>query len=247
MLAGEGDDDESILNPNGPRWTIESTGATLTYSNATTLLAMVCSLLPHEEFTSHPAPSYDTVSIGDLGGTWFATTLTLPPIVGLDEAGRTFEGAAMQSKRLAKASVAFQACQKLHGIGHLDDHLLPKRTASIRYNIDAEGNIITFERQTREAEPHEQINDLGPMLDPDAPWFLHPISLSRKDGKDVSTAVGLITAARMDIDEPIRLHGDEADDPIWTVNVGAPIPLEWSEAERERQRPRLVDITRCGG
>lgn len=244
-MLNDPDEDDWTLTVNGPRYSIDSTGATLTYSNATTLLSMVCALLPHDEFTPHPAPSYETQQIGGVGGTWFSTTLSLPPITGMTDAERTIEGAAMQSKRLAKASVAFQACQKLHGIGHLDDHLLPHRTASIRYNIDAEENIITFERQTREPEPHDQINDLGPMLDPDAPWWLHAVTLTRSGGKDVSTALGLITAAKLEIDEPIKLHGDQADDPVWTVTLGPPVFLDWSDAERRRQEPRLADFTRC--
>ena len=72
-MLNDPDEDDWTLTVNGPRYSIDSTGATLTYSNATTLLSMVCALLPHDEFTPHPAPSYETQQIGGVGGTWFST------------------------------------------------------------------------------------------------------------------------------------------------------------------------------
>ena len=42
----------------------------------------------------------------------------------------TVQGKTMPSTKLARQAVAFEACEKLHKLGALDDHLLPVESSS---------------------------------------------------------------------------------------------------------------------
>ncbi|THH21092.1 hypothetical protein EW146_g384 [Bondarzewia mesenterica] len=115
------------------RYTVQSTGAVLTYDNAIEMLNHLCSLIPCEQYMPQPLPIF----AGD-----FVSTLQLPSALPLPPEHLSYIGPKKQSKKEAKRAVAFIAVKALHGLDIFDDYLLPARSPT-DYQDDADGRPLT--------------------------------------------------------------------------------------------------------
>ncbi|XP_009363041.2 endoribonuclease Dicer homolog 3a-like isoform X1 [Pyrus x bretschneideri] len=97
-------------------YTVDSTGASVTADSSVSLVHKYCETLPRDKyFTAKP-----TFHISYLGES-YECKITLPP----NAAFQTLVGPVCKKSSLAKQLVCLEACQQLHQMGALNDHLLP--------------------------------------------------------------------------------------------------------------------------
>ncbi|XP_020528007.1 endoribonuclease Dicer homolog 3a isoform X1 [Amborella trichopoda] len=97
-------------------YSVPSTGATVTLDSSINLLYKYCDKLPGDKYyTPRPAFQYTLV------GKFYQCTLTLPP----NAAFHMLKGPVNRNSHVSRQLACLEACQKLHKIGALDDHLLP--------------------------------------------------------------------------------------------------------------------------
>ncbi|KAG0272365.1 Dicer-like protein 1 [Linnemannia exigua] len=96
---------------------VPSTGALLTLDSAIPLLHYYCSSLTGDEFCSL-RPEFAVTTNGSSG---FICDLTLPPNAPV----RIVQSDRTSTKQMARKSAAFKACEMLHTLKALNDHLLP--------------------------------------------------------------------------------------------------------------------------
>ncbi|KAG6836934.1 hypothetical protein H0H93_001096 [Arthromyces matolae] len=160
------------------RYTVNSTGAVLTYDNSISLLNRLCSLIPRDTFTSQHVPTFS----GD-----FNSTLVLPPSIPLPLADRTFAGPQRRSKKEARRAVAFMAVKRLHQLDVFDDFLLP----ASRSRGDAAEDV--------DGRPLMDVSQVPAMMDVSVndPWsigrtlWIHPVYI------DGAVVAGLVTGTKL--------------------------------------------------
>ncbi|KAF9913598.1 Dicer-like protein 1 [Lobosporangium transversale] len=96
---------------------VESTGAIVTLESAVPLVHTYCNTLSGDEFCSLQ-PIFREEACGTSG---FTCELTLPANAPI----RRIYSDRVATKALARKNAAFQACEKLHTLGALNDNLLP--------------------------------------------------------------------------------------------------------------------------
>ncbi|KAK4705810.1 endoribonuclease Dicer, partial [Phenoliferia sp. Uapishka_3] len=158
-------------------------GALLSHHEAISLLAQVCALLPEDPYVPHQKPRY---TIEGSGTSWMAT-VSLPMIVGITN--RKISGESMRNKGAAKQSAAFQICLDLARLGHLDDHLLPKRV-SMKDGRDADGGKVDYTK-VPEFIVVKTPNVFGNIGNPESPLFLYTVEVF--DGSE-TLEFGLVTS-----------------------------------------------------
>ncbi|KAG0238750.1 Dicer-like protein 1 [Actinomortierella wolfii] len=98
-------------------YVVESTGAKLTMESSIALIYHYCSKLRADEFTVL-RPEFEISATGTSG---FICQVTLPSVAPI----RRVESDIASTKTMAKRSAAFKACEQLHILGALNDHLMP--------------------------------------------------------------------------------------------------------------------------
>ncbi|KAH1020286.1 hypothetical protein HUJ04_009975 [Dendroctonus ponderosae] len=165
---------------NGPR------SAKVDMVSAITLLSQYCNSLPCDKFTTlSPELYYEekTTILDDLT----RVTIILPTICPLTA---PIVGRYMKNLKSAKRAAALLACEQLHKIGELDDHLLPKK-----YDIANEDVGFLFKHYPEVKETMAGTNKnkrthkkqvaaflKGPVV-PQKPAWLHIINLQPIFGK----------------------------------------------------------------
>ncbi|KAF9583828.1 Dicer-like protein 1, partial [Lunasporangiospora selenospora] len=116
-----GDDNDTAASLSRPSsnlfYRVPATGALLTPESAVSLLNNYCNTLTKDEFSS-VRPIFTVV---ESGASAFVCDLVLPSTAPL----RLVQSDWASTKRMAKKSAAFKACEKLHALGALNDNLLP--------------------------------------------------------------------------------------------------------------------------
>ncbi|KAI1783424.1 hypothetical protein LXA43DRAFT_1187033 [Ganoderma leucocontextum] len=112
------------------RYVVPSTGATLTYTSAISLVNYLCSLIPRDRFTPMHVPRYT----GD-----YTATIHLPSSLPLPAHLLECEGPSKRSKKEAKRAAAFLAVKRLHALNVFDDYLLPAKSPRAAENEDSDG------------------------------------------------------------------------------------------------------------
>ncbi|KAF8357507.1 dcr-1 [Pristionchus pacificus] len=107
-----------------PPYFVEKSGAKLFLSNAIQLINKYCGKLPSDVFT-RLVPQCRLLPSERNGMVVYGAELLLPMNSPLKTAIYLDENEAVSNKKLAQMLVAFKACQELHKIGELNDHLLP--------------------------------------------------------------------------------------------------------------------------
>ena len=121
--------DESSISERGAhkRYTVRSTGATLTYSSAIAVIEHLCSLIPRDSYTPALQPKYTVEGpFSDVED--FQVTVQLPFAIPLPPEYQTIQGPRCPSKKEAKQAVAFMTGRILHKLGVLDDRLMPAKS-----------------------------------------------------------------------------------------------------------------------
>lgn len=98
---------------------VESTGATVNIDSSISLITRFCSNLPGDKYY-RPQPEFIFEKI-EGEDTLHVCRLILPP----NGPFRELIGPPKRSRGLAKQSVCFEACKKLHLMGQITDHLIP--------------------------------------------------------------------------------------------------------------------------
>ena len=165
--------DEDQLDPQDSltreTYVIPSTGATLTYNSAISLLDHLCSIIPRDEYT----PVHKAVYTDGCKDGYFHSTLRLPSALPLSKQKLFFKGPPKHSKKEAKRAVAFMSIRQLHLLGVFDDHLSPTTATKGDTIQDADGRIMT------------RVDDVPPLMSVHVvvpwkhgpPWFLQKVSL----------------------------------------------------------------------
>lgn len=172
----EEDDPEDLAARE--RYIVPSTGAVLTYGSAIGLINYLCSLIPHDVYTSSPMPKYN----GD-----YASILELPSSLPLPVDHLIYRGPTRNSKREAKRAVAFMAVKALHKLDVFDDYLLPSTGSKGKSDYDADGHKLP---------DVSEVPDIMAVFVQD-PWTLGPrlrMHVISIDGED---SAGLVTGTEL--------------------------------------------------
>ncbi|RZC50978.1 hypothetical protein C5167_019405 [Papaver somniferum] len=132
---------------------VDSTGASINEGYSVTLLGRYCSKLPGDEFFD-PKPEF--FYIDDPNGT--ICRIILPSNAPIHQV----DGLAKPSKETAKKSACLKACEKLHEVGALTDHLLP------RQDYEVEDGVAEFE--SSEGECMVQLHGMLSSAALKVPW-----------------------------------------------------------------------------
>ncbi|KAJ3907181.1 hypothetical protein F5879DRAFT_796189 [Lentinula edodes] len=185
VLNPDDDDDEEEEEESAAdlasreRYMVPSTSAFVTYDSAISLISHLCSFIPHDLYTTQPAPVYT----GD-----FQSILRLPASLPLPPEALIYQGPIKDSKKEAKRAVSFLAVKRLHELDVFDDYLLPAGSRRGKDFQDAEG------------KPVPDMNHVAYMMDVKVrdPWviykrlWMHPIVINGK------VLAGLVTGTRID-------------------------------------------------
>lgn len=218
--AASSDSEEGELEEEDPedmaareRYIVPSTGAVLTYGSAIGLINYLCSLIPHDVYTSSPTAKYS----GD-----YVTTLELPSSLPLPIDRLVYCGPQRNSKREAKRAVAFLAVKALHKLNVFDDYLLPTTGSKGRSDHDADGRKFLDVANVPDVL-HVGVRD---------PWTLGPrlrIHVIAIDDVDVA---GLVTGTEL----PVLEFMTEGQN----VTMRCTDELVF-DAEEEREKLRILE------
>ncbi|KAH9804981.1 Endoribonuclease Dicer [Citrus sinensis] len=123
---------------------VESTGASVTTDSSVNLIHRYCEKLPSDKYYT-PKPIFKYKSAEEA----YECELTLPSNAPF----QTIVGPTSRNKNLSKQLVCLEACEKLHQVGALNDHLLPS------VEEPSENNLIS---KKNESLPGAELdNDVG--------------------------------------------------------------------------------------
>lgn len=156
-------------------YAIPSTGASLNYSSAISILEHLCSLIQRDAYTPSLQPKYS----GD-----FTATVQLPRALPLTRAQLTYSGPTKHTKKEAKRAVAFVAARALHVLGVLDDYLSPIQSQKGDAVEDADGR------------PVARVSDVAVIMDVQVvdPWMCGPPRHMHTVVVDGVSCAGLLSA-----------------------------------------------------
>ncbi|KAF9307431.1 Dicer-like protein 1 [Mortierella antarctica] len=117
QVSGEEDDQVQDKSTPEQQYLVPSTRALLTLSSAVPLLHRYCASLSTDEYCDWK-PEFDVSASGASG---FLCDLNLPPAAPI----RYFQSDRTSTMDMARKSAAFKACEALHKLGAIDDHLDP--------------------------------------------------------------------------------------------------------------------------
>ncbi|KAF9321095.1 Dicer-like protein 1 [Podila horticola] len=114
-----GEEDDQVQDKSTPeqQYLVPSTQALLTLGSAVPLLHRYCALLSTDEYCDQK-PEFDVSASGASG---FLCDLTLPPAAPI----HFFQSDRTSTMNMARKSAAFKACEALHKLGAINDHLEP--------------------------------------------------------------------------------------------------------------------------
>ncbi|KAG0040768.1 Dicer-like protein 1 [Podila clonocystis] len=115
-VSGEDDQVQDKSTPE-QQYLVPSTHALLTLGSAVPLLHRYCASLSKDEYCDWK-PEFDVSASGASG---FLCDLTLPPAAPM----HLFQSDRTSTMNMARKSAAFKACEALHKLGVIDDHLDP--------------------------------------------------------------------------------------------------------------------------
>ncbi|RKP06066.1 hypothetical protein THASP1DRAFT_16494, partial [Thamnocephalis sphaerospora] len=194
-------------------YVVASTGARVTFSSAIPIIHRYCSQLRTDDYSEgKPIWKWEAVSNND-----YVYTLILPTMAAV----REVKGDVMRTKSLAKRLVALRACEELHKLGALDDHLLPEgRRGKLSYDNeddeeeekDADGGSIStlYPRKTPLSwVPRSKEADT---------WYIHVLKLQLVKDPELATPLhtryrpfALFCPRPMSSMDTVRLHLDEGE------------------------------------
>lgn len=202
---------------NRERYIVPSTGAILTYNTSINLLNYLCSLIPHDNFTTIPTPKFS----GD-----FIATVELPAGLPIPREKLVYSGPEKTSKREAKRAAAFVAVKALHALNVFDDFLLPTSTSKGKVTEDADGKVLP----NIDSLPDTLI---VPVRDP---WVVGPTLWLHVVLIDGLSTAGLITGT--------PLPGVEIDWEDSTIRIIGTYRVIFEWGEEHIQRRMLHDYTK---
>jgi endoribonuclease Dicer len=225
-------------------FTVEETGAVLTYEGAVPLVEQTCSLLPHAMGIPPPRPTYEELeTMTDGNPCYFISNIRLPPAVGIPTL--LFHGTPRTSKSEAKRAVAFEAAKALRKYKLLNEYLLPHREKKGDEAEDGNGRHVG-EDLAFEVDVHVRPT-WGDIYAKGARLYLHPISVNG------NTSVGIVAAREILVNTEIfhLWYGrdqDEHEVPVRTY-PGRPIvmPAGYTRARLHDALARYSHnmMTRC--
>ncbi|KDE08748.1 hypothetical protein MVLG_01202 [Microbotryum lychnidis-dioicae p1A1 Lamole] len=234
------DEDDGPELPDTPVYRVPETGALLTYGTAIPLLSEYCSLLRADTYSSWQRPDYkiEAQERDDFGRTQWKCDLATPMIHAFGGL-RTFHSEPCPSKRVAKQSVAFQACLALHTVGAIDMWMLPIRERLGHSGKDAYGRALDdFEKPKPEVRLAFH-NLLGvPGRSQEATETLHVVELSPAVGEPyrigfvTDRCLGSILADAKDLVSP---EGDKI-----VMKVVAAQAIQWNSQDQRQARLSLL-------
>ncbi|KAH9653047.1 Endoribonuclease Dicer [Citrus sinensis] len=110
---------------------VESTGASVTTDSSVNLIHRYCEMLPSDKYYT-PKPIFKYKSAEEA----YECELTLPSNAPF----QTIVGPTSRNKNLSKQLVCLEACEKLHQVGALNDHLLPSVEEPSENNLISKKN-----------------------------------------------------------------------------------------------------------
>ncbi|KFH73137.1 hypothetical protein MVEG_00358 [Podila verticillata NRRL 6337] len=124
-----GEEDDQIQDKSTPeqQYHVPSTQALLTLGSAVPLLHKYCASLSTDEYCDWK-PEFDVSASGTSG---FLCDITLPPAAPV----HYFQSDRTSTMDMARKSAAFKACEALHKLGAINDHLDPV-IKKVRNNYD---------------------------------------------------------------------------------------------------------------
>lgn len=214
----EDEEDFTILGVYRP---CKDNTAQITASSALRLLHETCQLLPRDEFTASPKPVYQDLC--NLPGA-YAQEVILPVMKQLQPHERVVQGQDCSSKKLAKASAAFEAIKLLHKKGALDDHLMPVRELEVAAMTNADGQHV--DPVKRQQLPRTLValfpHPLGSLH---GPLFLNCLRLTSA-GSD--RCIGIVCGKPFNQLRPFTLDGTSEQASV--VSTG-PLAWNWTSSE----------------
>ncbi|KAL9442075.1 hypothetical protein AB3S75_020560 [Citrus x aurantiifolia] len=110
---------------------VESTGASVTTDSSVNLIHRYCEKLPSDKYYT-PKPVFKYKSAEEA----YVCELTLPSNAPF----QTIVGPTSRNKNLSKQLVCLEACERLHQVGALNDHLLPSVEEPSENNLISKKN-----------------------------------------------------------------------------------------------------------
>lgn len=209
----------------------------LTYSASPGLLSDVCQLLPHDDFTPIPRPTYE-LSVQE--GPAYVATVTVPTMTELPPDQRQFRGRSMPTKKAARRSAAYEACLKLLEVDVLTKNLLPRREDLDVNPTDADGNTLNTDPIPESVaglcpNPFDDLTKRG--------GWLHKLVLVRSG---VTSEIGFVCGSRLKTPPGLFLYDHEKEYRSVAVQIADSVPLRWKDADRADNVARLDEFTKTG-
>ncbi|KAF9904462.1 Dicer-like protein 1 [Linnemannia zychae] len=218
----EGSELMEVLTPV-QTYRVPETGALLTLDSAIPLLYYYCSSLTGDEFCSL-RPEFDVTANGASG---FICDLTLPPNAPI----RMIQSDRASTKRMARMSAAFKACEMLHGLKALNDNLLPVVAEKVVSDTPVEaGPVEHVEKNIFYTYFYPEIWSQEP-VNTEVPVTLYGciVEMAERDverlgGKDRFRLMCILTRQPLpDAIEPIRLYLEGAARVVELRNHPSPV------------------------
>ncbi|SCV72586.1 BQ2448_4123 [Microbotryum intermedium] len=234
------DEDDGPDLPDTPTHRVPETGALLTYGTAIPLLSQYCSLLRADTYSRGQRPIYtiEVLGMDDTSHAQWKCDLAMPMIHAFGGL-RTFQSGPWPSKRVAKQSVAFQACLALHTVGAIDNWMLPIRERLGQSGKDAYGRALDNLEKPKPKVRLAFQNLLGvPGRSQDGKEMLHVIELSPAVGEPYR--VGFITDRSLesvlsDTEDLLSPEGDKI-----VMKVIRAQAIQWESKEQRQERLNLL-------
>ncbi|KAK9101564.1 hypothetical protein Scep_024994 [Stephania cephalantha] len=175
---------------------VDSTGASVTADCSINLIHKYCDKLPGDRYFT-PKPIFGFL----FSEGFYECVLTLPPNAPLQRV----DGPSARSAHMAKQLVCLEACQRLHKLGALDDHLLPSIEKALENEIVKKSKDSSGAGTTKRKELHGTTTIFalsGSWIDKEDNVFLHAyrIDFCHNQTKQIYSGFVLLIEAKLDDD-----------------------------------------------
>ncbi|KAK9131441.1 hypothetical protein Sjap_011928 [Stephania japonica] len=175
---------------------VDSTGASVTADCSINLIHKYCDKLPGDRYFT-PKPIFGFL----FSEGFYECILTLPPNAPLQRV----DGPVARSAHMAKQLVCLEACQRLHKLGALDDHLLPSIEVPLENETVKKSKDSSGAGTTRRKELHGTTTIFalsGSWIDKEDIVFLHAyrIDFCHNQAKQIYSGFVLLIEAKLDDD-----------------------------------------------